>query len=231
MDIACKPILKGRKHQEVESVRGWGRDRLPLHSASGRSVAVLLVLTVVALLPGVAAAGGALFIKGGAMRLEDNSQTFHTITNGADNASLDDVGTKTIGLGWEIRFRRGWAIGIEYLRYEQEFTSSASPNTSGTAVTAAGLLTAKKYFFDNSRFHPYIGAGIGLGGSDYSNTSKGGLVNDTNSSIILHAALGVEMRIDHLSLLLEAKTLAFEHRNLGYDASTTGVLLGVGYSW
>jgi len=202
-----------------------------MNAASRRSVATLLFSTALALLPGSAMAAGAVFIKGGAMNLEKDEQVFRTNTSGTDNVALDDISRQTLGLGWEIRFRHGWAVGIEYLRYVHRFTSSATPAARGEAVTVAGLVTAKKYFFDNGKFHPYVGGGFGLGGSDANNLDYGGLVDESSSSPILHAVLGMELRVDHLSYMLEVRTLAHESRHLGFEASATGVLLGVGYIW
>jgi hypothetical protein len=203
-----------------------------MDSACARSAATLLILAVLAVLPGTAAAvGGAFFIKGGAMRLEHTEQVFKTTTYNLANVNLDDVSNRTIGIGWEIRFRHGWAVGTEYLRYDHRFTPSAPPAARGKALTAVGMVTAKKYFFGSGGFHPYVGGGLGIGGADISNHSSGGLINYVNSSFVLHAVLGIELRVDHLSFMLEAKTLAFEHRNLGYDASATGVLAGMGFNW
>lgn len=202
-----------------------------MNSACRRSVSILVFSTALTLLPGSAVAGGAVYFKGGAMRLENDAQVFRTDTNTTDDVTLDDISRQTIGLGWEIRFRHGWAVGIEYLRYAHRFTSSATPAARGEAVTDAGLVTAKKYFLDNGKFHPYVGGGFGFGGSDANNLNYGGLVDELSASPILHAVLGMELRVDHLSYMLEVRTLAHESRHLGFEASATGVLLGVGYIW
>ena len=202
-----------------------------MNSACRRTVAPLLFSTALAMLPGSAVAGGAGYFNGGAMNLEKDEQRFRTNTTGTDDVTLDDISRQSLGLGWEIRFRHGWAVGIEYLCYVHRFTSSATPAARGEAVTDAGLVTAKKYFLDNGKFHPYVGGGFGFGDSDVYNTRSGGLVDELDSSPILHAVLGMELRVDYLSFMLEARTLAFESRHLGFEASATGVLLGVGYIW
>jgi opacity protein-like surface antigen len=203
-----------------------------MNAASRRSIATLLLSTTLTLLPGAAVAAGVVFIKGGAMRLLDNRQTFEAPLHVSYGVDLDDVSYKTFNIGWEKRFRHGLAVGTEYVGYRNKFTSSA-PSATGKADTDVLLVVAKKYFFDSGRFHPYVGGGIGTGVTDVSNTYSGGLIDDTNVAFLLHAVIGMELRVDNLSFVLEAKHLNFAVSNIDveYNPTATGIFLGAGLNW
>lgn len=203
-----------------------------MNSAGRRSVAILRFSVVLALLPGAAQAAGAIFIKGGAMRLVGNDQTFEAPLHVPYRVNLDDVSQKALNIGWEKRFRHGLAVGTEYLGYQNKFTSSA-PAATGKAITHAFTAVAKKYFFDGGRFHPYVGGGIGTGITDVKNTYSGGSIDDTNISLLLHAVIGMELRVDNLSLVLEARHMNFDVADVDveYDPTATGMFLGVGLNW
>jgi opacity protein-like surface antigen len=206
--------------------------------ACSRSTAALAILVALVLLPSTAAAvGGAVFVKGGAMRLQDDTQIFDSQGHIPVNVNLNGVSYFTIDFGGEIRFRNGWAVGIEYLGYDNRFTTTSSPAPRGKASTAAVMLTAKKYFFDSGVVHPYVGVGPGFAHTTIRNTnlssSTGELINDINFSVLLHAVLGLELRIDHLSLMLEVRHVNTGDKDFSveYESTATGVLLGVGFNW
>jgi hypothetical protein len=203
-----------------------------MYFARAGFAATLFFLAALAVSPGAAAAGGAAYIKGGAMRLLDNGQAFDTPTHIPVSVNLDDISYRTIGFGWEKRLRHGWAVGTEYLNFRNRFTPSASPIT-GIAETHAFQVVAKKYFFDSGIFHPYVGGGFGTGYTDIDNTDGGGVILDQYLSVLLHVALGMELRIDHLSFMLEVKHMYFgvSDNDVEYDPSATGVLLGMGFNW
>jgi len=195
------------------------------------SAVILLLLAAPVVPAGAAATGGAVFIKGGAIRLDSDEQLFPTSTRSAATVRLDDTSFRTIGIGWEIRLPRGWAIGMEYLNYENKFAPLTSPAASGAAKTTVAMVSPKKYFLDNGLFHPYVGGGVGIGAVTYNNQRNGGLSDNSHLGLVLHALLGAELRVDHMSFFLEAKTMSFPSRILGYDASATSVLFGMGYHW
>lgn len=192
-----------------------------------RTAVTLLFSAALPMLPGTAAAGGAVFIKGGVMRLQDDTQIIDTLLR-----NLDDTSYKTIGIGWEARKQRGLAFSIEYLNYRNEFTPPASPSP-GEARAHVLQFGAKKYFIDSGAFHPYFGAGVGIGRTNISYPSGGQSITEEDIAVVLHAALGMELRVDNLSFTLEAKHIYFdlESSTNQYDPTATGVLLGVGFSW
>jgi opacity protein-like surface antigen len=177
------------------------------------------------MLPGTAAAGGAFFLKGGALRLQDDNQVVD-----ATSRNFDSTTYKTLGIGWEARTRNGLAFSIEYLTYSNEFTPPASPS-HGDAKTHALQFGAKKYFIEGGTFHPYVGAGIGVGRTKIDYLSGGRSITEEDVSIVLHAVLGMELRFDNLSFMLEAKHLYFDTETNQYDPTATGVLLGMGFNW
>lgn len=190
-----------------------------------RTAATLLFSAALSMLPGIATAGGALFIKGGALRLQDDGQVID-----GEVRNFDSTTYKTIGIGWEARLRNGLAFSIEYLTYSNEFTPPTSPS-HGDAKTHALQFGAKKYFIEGGVFHPYIGAGIGAGRTKIDYLSSGKSITEEDVAIILHAALGMELRFDNLSFVLEAKHLYFDTEINQYDPTATGLLVGMGFNW
>jgi opacity protein-like surface antigen len=180
-----------------------------------------------ALLPATAAAGGAFFFKSGALRLQDDRQTIDAVARNLDEASY-----KTFGIGWEARRKNGLAFSIEYLDYRNEFTPPVSP-TSGEARARTLQFGAKKYFIEGGPFHPYFGAGIGVGRTNVDYPSGSLSITEEDVAIVLHAALGMELRVDNVSFMLEAKYNYFdvEGQNSQYDPTSVGMLLGVGFNW
>jgi hypothetical protein len=194
-----------------------------MHSTCTRSAAALLLSAALVILPGTAAAGGALYIKGGALRLQDDTQMLDSLQH-----TLDDASNKTIGIGWEARKKNGLAFSIEYLNYRNEFTLPASLST-GEARTDVLQFGGKKYFIDSGIFHPFLGAGIGIGHTDINYTSSGSSNEDV--ALVLHAVLGMELRFDNLIFMLEAKHIYFNVDSNQYDPTATGVLAGMGFNW
>lgn len=193
----------------------------------------LMLAVTIALPSSVLAAGGALFIKGGSMFLQDDTQLFDTPSRVPVNVNLNNTSYRAIDFSWEIRFGRGWAIGTEYLAYDHRFTPTANPAQRGIALTDAFMVSAKKYFLSSGNFHPYLGTGFGLGITNISNNRDGGTIDDTNFAAFFHAMLGVELRVDNLSFLLEAKTLFFDNstNDVEYDPTASGIFLGAGFNW
>lgn len=208
-----------------------------MNLARAGSAAAFLLLAVLTVLPGTAIAGGviaggAIFIKGGVVQLLDDTQVFSNPSNNLIDVDLSAMSSKTLNIGWELRLRHGWAVGTEYLAYDNRFTPQGS-TIFGTAETRALMVTGKKYFIKDGAIHPYIGGGIGSGFTGVSNTRAGGIVDDSDFALLLHALLGVELRIDRLSVLLEARTLYYDvdPAKIDYNPGASSVLLGVGYHW
>lgn len=197
-----------------------------MHSACIRVTPALLLAAVLVLLPGAATAGGALFIKGGALRLQDDGQTIDI-----QQRSLDETSHSTLAFSWEVRKRSGVALGMEFLTYRNEFTPPAAE--PGEAKTVALQFVGKKYFIDGGVFHPYVGGGIGGGRTNVSYTSGGTEFSDEEYTLAMQILLGFELRFDNLSFVLEAKHLYHDIESGGneYDPTATGIFAGMGINW
>jgi hypothetical protein len=199
-----------------------------MHVTCVRIASLLLLSIALIFLPGIATAGGVVYLKSGVMSLQDDGQVV------GENVlrNLDDTSHTTFGIGWEVRKKNGLAFSIEYLDYRNEFTPPAAPY-AGKARAHTLQFGARKYFIDGGIFHPYVGAGLGLGYTTFAYVSGSRTITDQDAEIALHAVLGLELRVDNISFMLEAKHLYFDvdKNNNQYDPTATGVLLGVGFNW
>ncbi len=193
-----------------------------MHSACIRFTSALLLSAALVVLPGTAAAGGALFIKGGVMHLQDDGQMIDLAQR-----DLDDTSYSTLAFSWEARKRSGVALGMEFLTYRNEFTPpTAQP---GEAKTIALQFIGKKYFIHGGAFHPYIGGGIGGSRTNVSYNSY----TDEEYALVLQVLAGFELRFDNLSFVLEGKHLYHDIEGGGneYDPTASGVFAGMGINW
>lgn len=190
-----------------------------------RTAATLLFSAALGMLSGTAAAGGAFFIKGGVMRLQDDGQVINLTPR-----SLDDTSYSTLAFNWEVRKRNGVALGMEFLTYRNEFTPPAAQ--PGEAKTIALQFVGKKYFIDGGAFHPYVGGGIGVGRTNVS-YNNGTSYSDEEFTLALQFLLGFELRFDNLSFVLEGKHLYHDIEGGGneYNPTATGIFAGMGLNW
>ena len=182
----------------------------------------VLVPGLLAVLPAMAQAGGAFLMKGGVMRLTDNTQTLETVPR-----ELDDTSNRTLAFNIEGRQRNGMAFGAEYIIYEHDFTPPTAQ--AGVAKTQALQFLAKKYFIEGGPVHPYIGAGVGVGQTDVSYTG----FSDKEYTLAIQALVGLELRFDNLSVLAEVKHLYHDIESGGneYNPTATGLFVGMGFNW
>ena len=178
------------------------------------------------MLPALAQAGGALLMKGGAMRLSDDTQTLN-----ATSLTLDDTSNSTLAINVEGRVQNGMAFGAEYLTYRNDFTSTTVP--TGTAKTQTLQFLAKKYFIQGGPVHPYVGVGVGVGHTKINYSGTASYFGDNNFALAIQALAGLELRFDNLSFLAEVKHLYHDVQSGGneYDPTATGLFLGMGFNW
>ena len=186
----------------------------------------LFIPGVLAMLPTLAQAGGALLMKGGAMRLSDNTQTLDLVSR-----NLDDTSNSTLAINVEGRVQNGMAFGAEYLTYSHDFTSATAQ--TGDVKTQTLQFLAKKYFIQGGPVHPYVGVGIGFGRTNINYSGTASSFADYDFALAIQALLGLELRFDNLSFLAEVKHLYHDVESGGneYDPTATGFFLGMGFNW
>lgn len=191
-----------------------------------RPIRVFLTAALVAL-PAVTEAGGAFLFKGGLLRLADDSQTLDLTARNLDEQSMG-----TLALNLEARKKNGVAFGAEFITYRNEFTPPNAPGP-GEARTRVLQFVGKKYFSPSDVFHPYFGAGIGIGNTEVTFTSGGSSFSDEEFTLALQVVAGFELRFDNLSFVLEAKHLYHDIEGGGneYDPTATGAFAGLGFNW
>jgi hypothetical protein len=190
------------------------------------SIRIALTAALLAL-PAVTEAGGIFLFKGGALRLADDSQTLDLAPRNLDEESMG-----TLALSIEARKKNGVAFGAEFVTYRNEFTPPTAPGP-GEARTRVLQFVGKKYFSPTDVFHPYFGAGIGVGNTEVTFTSGGVSFSDEEFTLALQAVVGFELRFDNLSFVLEAKHLYHDIEGGGneFDPTSTGAFVGLGFNW
>jgi opacity protein-like surface antigen len=183
----------------------------------------LLLASLLIASPTLTEAGGAFLFKAGTVRLNDTSQLLDSAPR-----DLDDVSYSTLTLNLEARRKSGVAFGAEFITYRHDFTPPTSPEP-GVARTRTLQFVGKKYFKVGGPLHPYLGAGIGGGHTEV--TYPG--FTDDEFTLVLQAVLGLEMRFENLSFVVEAKHLYHDIEGGGneYDPSGTGFFAGMGFNW
>lgn len=196
-----------------------------MHLTATRSAPRLLVALLFTLAPGLATAGGAFLLKGGTMRLTDDTQTLGLVPS-----TLDETGS-VLAINLEGRNRNGVAFGGEYIVYRHDFSSATT--TTGETRTQTLQFLGKKYFIDGGPVHPYVGVGIGVGLTHVTHTAAGVSFSDEEFTLAMQALAGIELRFDNLSFLAEVKHLYHDIESGGneYNPTATGLFVGMGFNW
>ncbi len=166
----------------------------------------------------------AVILKAGSFSVSKDRQTI----DGGD-IELDDSASGVFGIEGEWRQNNGLAFGIEYVQFENEI-SAPSVVGSGTMDTSVLLLNLKKYFRPTATVNPYIGAGFGAVGIDFS----GDIITGSAGGLALQAIGGVEFRFDKVGFYTELKALYAEAEDdFGEKAkaSGSGAFAGVSISF
>lgn len=196
-----------------------------IRNACSRAALALSILLAVIATP-AARAGGAVIVKGGAVTLLDDTQMIDNILS-----TFDESSARTFGVAFEHRTRRnGLSFGIEYNSYRHDFTNALlEPGDTHTQILQ---FVVRKYFYEQSPVRPFIGLGVGGGYTHAEHRAAGFTWDEYYGSFALQGVLGVEFKIENLSLMLEVKN--FWHEPGGsdeYNASATGLYGGIGFNW
>lgn len=187
----------------------------------------LISALLFALTPSLATAGGAFLMKGGVMRLSDDTQTLSL-----GRVTLDDTSDSSLAINVEGRTKNGMAFGAEYLIYRNDLNSSITQ--TGEAKTQTLQFLAKKYFIDGGVVHPYLGVGVGVGRTNVTySTTVSSFTTDNDFTLAIQALVGLELRFDNLSFQAEVKHLYHDVNNNGneYDPTATGLFVSLGFNW
>lgn len=190
-----------------------------------RFISLLAAPLILATTPLTAIADSvAVIVKAGSFSVSKDRQTI-------DNVSviIDDSASSVFGLELEWRQTSGLAFGLEYVQYENDVTRTGFSARS-TMETMAILGNIKKYFRPTSTVNPYIGAGIGAAGIDFS----GNLITGSAGGLAAQAMTGVEFRWNKVGLYTELKYLYAEAEddfNQTAKGTGTGMFAGVSFSF
>ena len=125
-----------------------------MHKILRRAVVAVIAAGLATGLP-AAHAGGAFTLKGGTMKLWDNSQDLDQSLR-----TLDDDSNRSFGFSYESRIHDNLGLGVEYLNYRYDFTP---PDTApGLAHAQTVQFVAHKYFSLSELLHPFLGFGFGF---------------------------------------------------------------------
>lgn len=160
-----------------------------------------------------------LILKTGSYTLSDDSQRIENIS-----LTLDDSASSVFGVEGQWYARPDVAIGGEYFQFSSDWTSGIG--TSGDIDASALMFNIKKYFNTEKAVQPYIGAGLGFAGIDF--TGPGG--STTGSDIAFQAMAGVAVKGKKVGFYSELKWFSSEPEDdVGeeVDIGGTGLFAGV----
>ncbi len=126
----------------------------------------------------------------------------------------------------EEHLRYGFAYGFEVLAWNNEFTTPLG--NPGDASTQMFHFIGKKYFKVNDRYHPYVGIGGGGILSKYSYCNGATCYQDSTNTLSGQIMLGLDVRFEKLSLVVEIKPLGLETMNYHFNPGWGAIFLGIG---
>lgn len=147
-----------------------------------------------------------LIFKGGDYDLSDRSQPMGGVASVFDTKSSSVAGFEA-----EWRHKSGAAVGGEYFRFKNKWTSVGGA-FSGSMETHVFALNGKWYFNIADRIFPYVGAGIGAAGADY----VGDVTGDAGGTAYQLMG-GVEFRFGYVGINIQYKRL-----NADLDSELSG---------
>lgn len=167
-------------------------------------------------------ARGAILLKGGSLSLADKSQVILGV------AREFDASATAIGLEGEWFLRPTTSLGVELMRYSNDYTTPTNASLSGKADTTAVLFNVKVYFLPEASVQPFLGAGIGTAAVSYS-----GAITGSTAGLALQAVAGVQWRSESNFVLraeykhLRAQTEDDSQQEV--DVSASGVMVSAGF--
>lgn len=225
---------EGGRVYYVEAMRGTGRVPIlrPVGFAQGRSEVQRsqLVAGAAPTRPSApvfraGATHGAIALKLGAFTLAEPTQTIL----GAQRA-FDDAASSVFALEGEWFLQPEFSMGLELLRYVNDYTTPSGVGPGETETTAL-LFNVKHYFSPNHAWQPYIGAGLGAAMTDTTAAGPDAFFGET-SGLALQLVGGVQWRWNQLALRGEYKYVSAkteDDMNREIDVSGSGFFIGAAF--
>ena len=166
-------------------------------------------------------ARAAITLKLGSFKLGEDTQT---VVGSARR--FDAAASSVFALEGEWFVQPEFSVSVELLSFANDFTTTGS-TAPGEIDSSAILFNAKYYFSPNSALQPYVGAGIGSAGTDFSGSITGG-----TGGLALQLVGGMQWRYGQLGLIAEYKYVSADTEDDAgqkVDVSGSGVFLGAGF--
>ncbi len=168
-----------------------------------------------------------LILKTGNYTLSDDSQTIFDPFFGSFDLAFDDKSDSVFGIEGQWYWQPDTALGIEYLQFSNDWTSTAA-GTSGDIDVSAFMFNFKKYFNTKHKVQPYIGAGIGFASLDFN--GPGGTAS--GDDIAFQVVGGVHVRGKKAGFYSELKWFSSQPEDDAgedIDVGGTGIFAGVSF--
>ncbi len=161
-----------------------------------------------------------LMLKVGAMSLSSSTQ----FIVGADR-SFDKSTSLPYGVDIYYRFSSGLTVGGELIQYTANFTTVGLSDEHDVDVTLV-MANVKKYFRNETKLQPFIGAGLGTVVVDIS----GPAVSGSSTGVAFQLMGGLEYRMSNIGFFGELKyidAMSESDNNEKVDVSGTGIFTGI----
>lgn len=182
-------------------------------------VAGLILSSTLLSMSNAVASDFAVMLKGGTTKIADEQQYLDGETRTFDTSS-----TKNYAVAWEVRNTKNVGLGMEYINYEHEYTSTSNDGYTNTQLL---MFTARKFFDINNFIHPFCGIGLGWGYAKFHRADD--VDRDWNPT--LQFSGGVEFRLaDGFGFFIEGKGFLPEtdgDRSNDFDFSGPSLMGGI----
>jgi hypothetical protein len=168
----------------------------------------------------------AVIAKTGAFKLATVNQSIGGLMTSYDKSSKPVAAFEV-----EFRHTEGFAIGAEALYYKNSLTAPGAGTTfAGDQTVISGMVNGKYYFGgDSGVFHPFVGAGVGFAGAEFSGDIQG-----KSSGPSFQGMAGADLRFGDFGLYLEYKYVSAttqDSANQKIKVGGSGVLAGVSFAF
>jgi opacity protein-like surface antigen len=139
---------------------------------------------------------------------------------------FDKTSSPVLSVEGEWRSKAGFAVGGEVFYYKNDVVTTPPPAITKQQVVAI-MVNGKYYFRTADWFYPFVGAGIGFAGANYS----GGNLKGSAGGPAYQGLAGMEFRFGSVGFHLQYKYLAANAGKSDKQVKVggSGVLAGVSF--